>query len=224
MIIRSTFVLKVLVLILTVIALSAAISVRNVQRLKPGKLGLARGPVRYALTKFHSLTQPAPSARQADVASLVAYGLASLPFLALPLLFMAPLAYARMAPLLYNLNEAIKQIEEPSSPLNDALQTLGLAGSSSSSSSSSSNSESSSSSTSASSSASSLFTQLATQKFAQALGLPLSNGIQQSAAAASALGEAIFSPGVFSPLGSGHKYNFKEPAIFQQLNKKKQQR
>ncbi|KAI1298696.1 hypothetical protein HDE_04091 [Halotydeus destructor] len=170
----------------------------SLTRLKPGKAGYGRGllrtPVgrgRGLVSRLSSSLSPAKLESRQDpglIAGGMAIGLVTLPFLLFPLLMLAPIAYARMAPLVHNLNEAMKQIEEPSSPLNDLLNAFGFGNGTSPSTS--------------------------MVKFSQALGLPVAGSpATSSSAVASALGEAIFSPGVFSGASNAFTYKRKPSNI-----------
>lgn len=102
-------------------------------RLRPG-LGLGRGLVRATL---HSVTRKAKkalvnlndqrSSRQAPglVAGALAYGLASLPLLTLPLLIASPLAISRVFKSKSTISEEDKETEKITSSLNEIFNVAG---------------------------------------------------------------------------------------------------
>lgn len=103
------------------------------RRLRPG-LGLGRGLVKATL---HSVTKKAKNAivnlndqrssRQAPglVAGAIAYGLASLPLLTLPLLIASPLAISRVFKSKSTLSEEEKETEKITSSLNEIFNVAG---------------------------------------------------------------------------------------------------
>ena len=161
------------------------------KRLRPG-LGLGRGLIRASLGTPRRETRIEPRQGGAGlVASAIAYGLASLPFVIFPLMALAPLTYAKVSPLLQNVNEALDGIKEPTSnvPQNPITEILNAAGISNR-------------------------TQETVTKFAEALGInaqsldaetsaPMSSPTAQIA---NALSEAIFSPGHFQSSNPAQNY------------------
>ena len=160
------------------------------RRLRPG-LGLGRGLVRAALTNPALKARILKETRQAPglVAGAIAYGLASLPFLALPLLFASPLAISKFVTH-KNEQDSVKITEGLSQILNVASDLM--------SDSELSNATGINSGT--------------IVKFAQALGLNPTTLNEEptkpsSSAATAATGDAVFSPGLFSPTSHDYKHS-----------------
>lgn len=158
------------------------------RRLRPG-LGLGRGLVRAALANPALKARILKETRQAPglVAGAIAYGLASLPFLTLPLLLASPLAISKFINH-KNEQDSAKITEGLSQILNVATD---LIADSEISNATGINSNS-------------------IVKLAQALGLNPTTLNEEptkppSSAATAATGDAVFSPGLFSP--SSHDFN-----------------
>ena len=185
------------------------------KRLRPG-LGLGRGMIRATIAKHVSkdaiisrarglLMSPKRNegekkkeSRQSPglVAGALAYGLATLPFMTLPLLFMGPLSYSK---LFKNQDEEKKQEEKLTQTLDQIFNVA---------------SEILTANLNASSSP-------AASKFAQALGLNPTNLSEEptkpnSAAAAAATGDSLFSPGLFNPNSNYIKNGKYKQYVFKQ--------
>ena len=172
------------------------------RRLRPG-LGLGRGLVRAALRGPALRARILKETRQAPglVAGALAYGLASLPFLTLPLLLASPLAISKFMSH-KNDQDSDKITEGINQILNVATDLIA---------------------DSEPSNSSATGTTGAIVKLAHALGLNPTTLNEEpskppSSAAAAATGDAVFSPGLFSPGSSDFKnshskykqYYFKE--------------